>query len=193
MDLNSDPFKIAELMKDFHQPWGFCGGWAIDLYTGNQTRPHKDVDISVLRRHQREAFDYLLSYDWMLEKAYNGKLSPLVKDEYVHLPIHGIWCKNTKHDPNFLELLLNESDDTNFYFRRDLSITAEINKVFIQTKSGLPILTPEIVLLYKSKDVDKENESDFQNVLPYLNKTQKDWLRSALNKLYSEHRWQAQL
>lgn len=193
LNLNSDPFKIAELMEDFRAPWGFCGGWAIDLFIGTNTRPHKDIDIAVLRRHQKDVYRHLMDRGWTLEKAQDGKLTPLAPNEFVELPVHGIWCKNIGFEPDFLEILLNEADKDYFYFRRDFSVTLEINKVFIQTPAGLPILTPEIVLLYKSNDYGQENEADFQNVRPFLNEIQKNWLKSALHKIYAAHPWQTRL
>lgn len=45
-------WNVAHLLADFGRPWGFCGGWAIDLFLGQEIRPHKDIDVAVLRRDQ---------------------------------------------------------------------------------------------------------------------------------------------
>lgn len=187
---DSPPFKIAGLMKDFPQNWGICGGWAIDLFIGSQTRQHKDIDIAILRRHQLEIYKYLSTRNWKIEKAHNGNLIPVAAYEFIELPVHGIWCKNDNYEPNFLEILLNEADKDYFYFRRDFSIKLKLKRTFIQTESKLPVLAPEIVLLYKSKYFNQEfNQSDFEKVLPFLNTHQKEWLKKALEKISPGHIW----
>jgi hypothetical protein len=188
IDLNAEPFRIAQLMRDFHQPWSFCGGWAIDLLLGEQTRQHKDIDIAILRQHQLDARSYLMARGWTLEKAHKGKLSPWTGDEFVQLPVHAIWCKNPDYNPSFLEILLNESEGDYFCFRRERSITLELNQVFVRSGIGLPVLAPEVVLLYKAKEAES-NEADFCNGLPLLNDKQRKWLRQSLLRLYPEHKW----
>lgn len=42
--------QIATLLSPLPITWGFCGGWAIDLALNHITRPHKDVDVAILRR-----------------------------------------------------------------------------------------------------------------------------------------------
>jgi len=37
-------------MRGYRAPWGFAGGWAIDLLVGASTRPHADVDVALLRQ-----------------------------------------------------------------------------------------------------------------------------------------------
>lgn len=187
---SSEPFRIADLMRGFHHPWAFCGGWAIDLFIGHQTRPHKDVDITILRQHQHAAHTYLSSGGWYLEVAHNGELTPWNGKEFLRLPLHTIWCKNPDNDPSFLEILLNEADDRYLYFRRDKTIKIERERAFVETASGLRIFAPEVVILYKAKDAnDKENELDFRNVREQLSEKQREWLREGMNKMYSGHEW----
>ena len=40
------------LIKTFTRPWFVCGGWALDLFIGKQTREHHDLDIGIFRRDQ---------------------------------------------------------------------------------------------------------------------------------------------
>lgn len=181
---------IATLLATVPISWGFCGGWAIDLFLNRMTRSHKDVDIAVLRADQYTIFDFLRQGGWMLEKAVNGILTPLQENEFLMPPIHTIWCRNVGSHPDFLEMLLNESEGDEFLFRRDCSISCPLNKAFIVSASGFPILAPEIVLLYKSSDAtDEGNRLDFQLALPMLNIQRRRWLAGALNKFEPEHEW----
>jgi len=65
---------IAALLSPLSETWGFCGGWAIDLFLNRITRSHKDVDIAILRTDQGTVFDFLRQRGWILEKAVDGSL-----------------------------------------------------------------------------------------------------------------------
>lgn len=182
--------NIAALLTSLPVTWGFCGGWAIDLFLNSITRLHKDVDVAILRTDQSIVFDFLRQRGWILEKALEGTLIPLQEGEFLTLPIHTIWCRHTSHYPDFLEVLLNESEGDQFLFRRDRSLQYPLNKAFLTSPSSLPILAPEIVLLYKSNDLkNADNSQDFQHTLPMLSDQRKQWLAEALQKLSPEHEW----
>ena len=186
----SNVIQAVKIITDYDRPWAVCGGWAIDLSLNRVTRHHKDVDFVVLRRDQLVIQEHFLSRGWTLEKAVGGQLVPWQIGEWINLPIHVIWCKNPKASPDFIELLFNEVDEVNFLFRRDHSITLTLGKMIISTASGIPILAPELVLLYKSANAEDSSAStDFKNVLPKLSSETRDWLAAALRKLYPDHIW----
>jgi hypothetical protein len=189
-DAFGDPARVARLMRGYPHRWGICGGWAIDLLLNRVTRHHKDVEIAVWRRDQLVLRSHLASRGWMMEKAVKGGFEPWREGEYIELPVHGLWCRNPDHDPDFLEVLLNEADEERFLFRRDMSISLDIGRAFVWTESGLPILAPEIVLLYKAKPVgDEVNEADFRVCLPHLDASRRAWLENALQHMYPGHPW----
>src|SRR6185312_13393966 len=176
--------SIATLLSPLEIPWGFCGGWAIDLFLNRITRSHKDVDIAVLRTDQRLIFDFLRQRGWLLEQAVAGKLYPFQEDEFLTLPIHAIWCQKADYRPAFLEVLLNESDKDQFVFRREHSIRCRLEEAFSISPSGFPILAPEIALLYKSSAPSAlSNRLDFESVLPRLSVQKRRWLIQALQSL----------
>ena len=185
-----DVFQASKLFEDYDCPWAVCGGWAIDLFLNHVTRPHKDIDFAVLRKDQLVIQEYLSVRGWTLEKAVNGQLVPWRVGEWISLPVHTIWCKNPKASPDFVELLFNEIDEANFLYRRDPSITRPLEKMIVSSASGIPILAPEIVLLYKSKNVEgSPYVGDFKKVLPNLSNEARDWFAAALKKLYRNHIW----
>jgi hypothetical protein len=180
----------VKFLADYDRPWAVCGGWAIDLFLNCVTRPHKDVDFAVLRKDQLVIQEYLSTRGWTLEKAINGQLLPWQVGEWINLPVHTIWCKNPNASPDFVELLFNEVDESNFHFRRDTSITLPVDKTVISSPSGIPILAPEIVLLYKSKNVETSPYvGEFKKVLPKLSHEARDWFATALKKSYTNHVW----
>ena len=184
--------KVGLLLCDLQCQWFICGGWAIDLFLNRITRNHKDIDIAIARNDQLKVQEYLKQRGWILEKAINGKLSPWIDREWLALPVHTIWCKKDKYDPDFVEVLLNEIDEDQFRFRRDQSITVALEQMFFKTSSGLPVLAPEIVLLYKS-NCPEEYEDDFQNTVKSLAEEKRIWLRMALSKLFGQHPWLGRL
>jgi hypothetical protein len=182
--------QAVKLLADYDRPWAVCGAWAIDLFLNRVTRPHKDVDFAILRKDQLIIQEYLLSRGWTLEKAVSGQLIPWQAGEWISLPAHTIWCKNPKSSPDFIELLFNEVDEVNFHFRRDASITLPLERMIISSPSAIPILAPEIALLYKSKNVERSPYvGDFKKVLPNLSYEARYWFATALKKLYRDHVW----
>jgi hypothetical protein len=55
--------------------------------------------------------------------------------------------------------------------------------------AGIPILAPEIVLLYKAGDPKEKDEADFDAVVPRLSAAQREWLAHALERCHPEHSW----
>jgi hypothetical protein len=186
----SEVIQAVKLFTDYDRPWAVCGGWAIDLFLRHVTRPHKDLDFAVLRKDQLVIQKHLLSHGWTLEKVVSGQLVPWQSDEWLSLPVHIVWCRNPEASPDFIELLFNEIDETNFLYRRDTSVTLPVEKMIISSASGIRILAPEIVLLYKSlKPEDPSAAMDFRNILPKLSTEKCAWLARSLRKLYRDHVW----
>lgn len=58
---------------------------------------------------------------------------------------------------------------------------------------GVPVLNPEIVLLYKAQRPRPVDEQDFKQAHAALSAEQRRWLRSALMVCYSDHPWSSHL
>lgn len=154
-------------------------------------RVHKDIDISIQRRHQLDAQAYFVAKGWTLEIAHDGKLSAWEEGVYLEPPYHTIWCKHKEESPDFLELQLDDGDDEHFIFRRDTVIKRVWSKAIqVTEKDGMPFLAPEITLLYKSKTPDDStNQFDFERMKPILSDEQNAWLQKSIRRLYVEHPW----
>lgn len=182
--------NVMQMMRGYPHSWCVGGGWAIDLFVGCVSRSHKDIDIAIWRQDQLVLRSFLVAQGWSVEKAFEGELFPWENNEFLELPIHGVWCRNPDSQPDFLEILLNESNGQNFLFRRDPSITYPLERVIVMSNLGIPVLAPEIVLLYKAKNSSRaENQSDFETVISYLNCDRRNWLRKSLKKIHPSHHW----
>lgn len=183
---------ILGLFADYPHLWAVCGGWAIDLYLNRQTRPHADIDIALERRRQLDAQTYVLARGWTLAVASQGQLIPWQVGEWLDLPIHSIWCRHPSHQPDFVELLLNEIDDEAFSFRRDPTLTRPRHQAILTSAAGIPILAPEIALLYKStRPTEGHNTDDFRACLPTLSPDARAWLHNGLTRQDTHHLWLA--
>jgi hypothetical protein len=96
------------------------------------------------------------------------------RQRFVLAETSDVGCRrHASAEPDFLEPLLDEIDDRFYRFRRDQAVTLGLNEAFIRASSGLPILAPEIALLYTSKDLDAKSWADFHAALPALDAEQR--------------------
>ena len=177
--------SIKAFMSAFHKPWFIAGGWAIDVFIGQETREHADIEIGMFRHDQMDLQHYL--NQWRFEKVIKGTLHPW-KQEFLQLPIHELHATNTLGGYK-LEILLNEKENGLWKFRRCPEITRPLNAVWSTSHLGIPYLNPEIVLLYKAKNTRSKDHQDFLNVKDFLHQEQKAWLREAIQLHEPEHIW----
>lgn len=185
------PLKVTDLMREFEPDWFVAGGWAIDLFLEKETRRHEDIEIVVFRRDQLALQNHL--GDWILRKAAKGVLTSWKSGEFLEPPVHEIHCQKLSGELRQLEVLLNEADGKDWFFRRNQRITKPISELHLTTVSGIKSLCPEVVLLYKSKNPRAKDEQDFKAAVKYLNPEAKRWLRDALSICRPEHHWLSNL
>ncbi len=190
--MNDVTFQRAiNLLQTCDIQWAVCGGWAIDLYLDQQMRDHKDLDVTIKRSDQLHMQSFLLSRGWTLQKVDSGELHDWEQGEYLNLPIHNVWCSHPNFPPNYLEILFSEAHNNIYKFRRNPQIQLPLDRAFIPSASNIPILAPEIVLLFKAKtsDTNPSYQHDFEVILPLLTTIQREWLRQAIQDTYGNHHW----
>jgi len=168
--------------------WWIAGGWAIDLWLGRTTREHADLDVAILRRSQHAFWARLA--DWDLNLATSpGVLEPWPADADVPVPLHAVWCRPNRTSDWAFELLLNDSNETHWLFRRDHAVRMPLAEIVGISDDGIPYLVPEIVMLYKAKNVREHDVQDFEATLPSLGPAQRAWLRDAIAVVHPGHTW----
>jgi len=60
---------------------------------------------------------------------------------------------------------------------------------FSASPTGVPVLSPEVVLLFKTKSPREKDECDFQNMREALDASRKQWLQDSLNACDPNHLW----
>ncbi|RBP90056.1 hypothetical protein DFO70_110162 [Cytobacillus firmus] len=70
-----------------------------------------------------------------------------------------------------------------------MRISLPINSVWSYSKTGIPYLNPEIVLLFKAKNTRDKDHLDFIAINDYLDAEKKHWLRTVLETHEPGHKW----
>jgi hypothetical protein len=187
------PEKVATMLASVEAPWYVAGGWAIELFLGEQRREHEDLEIAV----PNSRFDeFLPSLDGLELFVITGprEATPieLARDRLEET--HQTWVREPSTGRWRLDVFREPSDGDTWIFRRDASIRMPYERVIDWTDDGIPHGRPEIILLYKAKHADRErDQGDFGAVLPMLEPARRRWLAEALEVVHPGHPWLAEL
>jgi hypothetical protein len=179
-------------MRGFAAPWWVAGGWALDLWLGRATRDHQDLDVAVLRGDQRKLYATLRRWE-LYYATTDHRLLPLRPGQWLEPPLHGVWARRAPDAPWLCEFLLNEHEGADWLYRPNPAVRMPLAEMGGVISGGIPILVPEIVLLYKAHERTENDEADFQAALPHLWPSAMAWLLRALEETTPEHPWTAQL
>ncbi|MYL54930.1 hypothetical protein GLW08_16470 [Pontibacillus yanchengensis] len=190
---NWDPITVSEINEVFSKipiNWCIAGGWALDIHISKKTRVHKDIDVIIFREDQQVLYHYL-NGAWDLYKAENGKLVSWKQGEYLG-STNDIWVSKDAYSSWAFQIMLVDTDNDEWIYRRDKSIRASKEKIMHKSQDGIPYIKPEIQLLYKAgaSIIRNKDLQDFQNILPFLDTREKEWLKDAINKQFPcGHSW----
>ncbi|HVE76659.1 MAG TPA: amino acid transporter [Actinomycetota bacterium] len=202
---NWDPILLNELptlLRAAGKPWWIAGGVAIDMFLGRTTRPHRDVDIAVLRIDQLDFQRALAGWDLQVPVDWEGepeKSKVLFRrwapGEFLDRDVSQAWCRRTPSSPWSFELLYAHGNHETWKFKKDESIQLPLPAISSISTEGLPYLNPEIVLLHKSVSTYQAptTEPDFEVTLPHLTPGQKIWLSEGLRRVSPDHPWLTRL
>ena len=156
------------------------------MFVGRQSRPHKDLDIGILRRDLPQVLSALSG--WEFFEAKGGELfGPLTTD--AREDVNSLWGRRAHTSEWVLELMLDNSEGDQWVFRRDRRIRRALGTVIRYDLEHTPYLAPEIQLLYKASHIRAEDNSDFDRVIGYLDDPSRRWLSGALSQLDQNHQW----
>jgi Aminoglycoside-2''-adenylyltransferase len=179
--------KLATLFDGITTPWTIVGGWAIDLWLGQQTRSHKDIEISILRDDIKIFQNSLTEIDFFC--AGSGKLTALAPNQTPEHAVHQVWCLDRTQQQWRLDIMMEPGTQEEWVFRRNPIIKRPRSKMTSKTPTDIPFLNPAGVLLYKAKHVRGKDEHDFDQVAQKLQPSDKDWLIGALQVEHPNHHW----
>jgi hypothetical protein len=181
------PSVVAQRLAGLDAPWCVAGGWALDLFRGAQTREHGDLEIAVPA--DRFAEVALRFPDCEFHVAGGGHVVPL-SDEALR-EHHQTWARERATGAWRLDVFREPHEGDTWICRRDARIRRPYAQIVEHDLDGIPYLAPEVVLLFKAKNVRDKDLTDLRWVLPLLDAGRRTWLRDALDLVHPGHAWRA--
>lgn len=217
------PFALVKQADAFLRAGGFAyaigGGQAIDLFLGYESRVHGDIDVIAFWDERDRIIQFMWEHGFHVCEMLGGgrvhHITDLARQRYVkrNLCCFRDGCPLVKAYPpdedgcgrfeffhtgqtelDFIEFLFNDKSATHFIYARDREIQRALDKAVLDA-DGVPYLAPELCLLYKSTDTEREGyQQDFELASAVLDGEQRAWLQRALERCYPhEHKWLAAL
>jgi len=181
------PCILHEHMREFAMPWFIAGGWALDLFLGEVTRPHCDIEFLIFREDETALQRHLSGF--ALRQIANGKEVPWPDGQPIDGSIHQLRARRGDFE---FDIFLAKSDRHRWYYRRDRRISIPRGNVGMMSRSGLPILAPEVVLLFKAKHLLPRDQADFERVYPLLSCEAREWLMTGIELAHPDCLWKQQ-
>jgi hypothetical protein len=188
------PEQAYSLFNARSEKWWIAGGWALDLFLDTQIREHEDLDIAILRQDERVFRAHL--QDWEIWPGLGKGIlegNPIKHYEELSKELGAMWCRSSRDAEWAFELLLNEFENDEWVFKRDPNVRKPFEELNLTTVKGIPYLNPEIVLLFKAKNMLDKDQQDFEQVGPKLSQEAREWLGGAIRIVHPNHQWLEEL
>jgi len=189
------PRDVQELFAGVAFPWWLAGGWSLDQLAGHQTRAHGDTDVLVLRPDAARVRAQLRAWDvHVADPPGAGMLRPWPEDETLPPALHDVWCRSAPEGPWRLQVMVDDVEGDDWVYRRNRRVRRPVATLGGRASApGLPVLSPDIQLLYKSAHLRPKDEADIARFAPLLDAAERAWLHAALRTVSPDHPWLRQL
>jgi hypothetical protein len=165
--------------------WYVTAGWAVDLFLGEVTRPHSDVEIGIPSAHFDELQRLLSDLQfWVVGDGCRFVVSKKTLAEHFQT-----WGWSAPDDAYVLDVFRDPHEGESWLCRRDLDLRRPYADVIRHNGAGIPYEAPEIVMLFKAKHQRDKDERDWALVHPRLDDAAVAWLRGALSRLHPGQPW----
>lgn len=199
--------------------YAFCGGYAIDLFLGYESRKHGDIDVLAYWPDRDAIILYMQSLGFQIYEMLGGGKAHHITDlqDQQRVKRNIFCCKNEcelvdiwkteenevynvdfhhigQSQLNFIEFLFNDRTDSEFLYARDHNVKRKLQDAILSNQD-MPYLAPEICLLYKSTDTEREGyQQDYQLASSRMDREQLAWLNKALYDIYPQgHKWNSEV
>ncbi|HWV24249.1 MAG TPA: hypothetical protein VNZ58_08660 [Thermomicrobiales bacterium] len=179
------PHGVASIFARYPGRWWIAGGWSLDLFVGYPSRPHEDIDVLILRADI--GYFHQLLPDWTIMAADPpGSLRHWEAGTPLPDHVHDIWCRPGGADRWALQIMVMDSVRDRWLFRRDHRVSGLLTDLD-DIRDGIPILAPEVQLLYKAKVPHRPKDlADLRRMIPKLDRERQTWLRQRVALLYPD-------
>jgi hypothetical protein len=183
------PAEVAQRLATVSVPWCVAAGWALDLFRGETTRAHSDLEIAVPAAGFPAIRAALPELEW--QAAGSGLLFPA--DHAAFDLTHQTWGRSSDSGRYRVDVFREPHQGRIWICRRDPLIRRPYETLISRSRDGIPYLAPEVVLLFKAKGCRPKDLADFMGALPLLTPAARDWLADALRLVHPGHAWLALL
>ncbi|MBE8473792.1 nucleotidyltransferase domain-containing protein [Streptomyces justiciae] len=180
------PEQVADRLDGIDAPWCVAAGWALDLFRGEQSRPHGDLEIAVPVARFPELRDRFAGHAW--DAVGWGRVWEGAGHE-VLAATHQTWLRDPVSGRYLFDVFREPHEGGMWVCRRDESLRLPYDEVIERTPDGIPYLAPELVLLFKAKGSRPKDQADFEGVLPLLDRSRRERLGEWLRRVHPGHPW----
>ncbi|MBB2946716.1 hypothetical protein FB565_006484 [Actinoplanes lutulentus] len=180
------PQAVAQRLAGTTVPWYVAAGWALDLFRGEQTRHHHDIEIAVPAARFPEIRSHFPEFT--VDAVGTGRIWESAGPEALSATWQ-TWLREPGTGRYLLDVFREPHDGETWICRRDETIRRPYAEIIRHTPDGIPYLIPELVLYFKAKHVGEKDEADFRGVLPLLSDTQRERLSGLLARAHPAHPW----
>jgi hypothetical protein len=208
--------ELVEFLSPMKCEWFVVGGWAIDLHLKRMTRQRGDLDISVPYCQRRSCLQFFLDQEWQIEGKLGDGFKTLFNLEDYSDEMRYFWSfprgsdfvrvyvddkgsrrlaydRSLQSELDYIEVFFERVEGGQFLYRRDRRVKRPVALAILE-RDGVKYLAPELVLLYKSKDLSGKNMADFEAIVSFLGGEGRAWLMEALSQVYGKlHPWVGRL
>ncbi|MFC5216631.1 nucleotidyltransferase domain-containing protein [Streptomyces coerulescens] len=184
------PEQVAERLLGVDAPWCVAAGWALDLFRGEQSRAHGDLEIAVPAAGFSEIQARFPGY--VFDAVGSGRVWAAAEAEEL-AATHQTWLRDPASGRFLFDVFREPHEGGTWICRRDDTLRLSYDEIIERTADGIPYLVPELVLLFKAKAPRPKDEADFDGVLPLLGRARRDTLAAWLERVYPGHPWLAKL
>ncbi len=207
--------EADELLKNGGFQYAVCGGFAIELFLDKTVRNHGDIDISAFWDERDKIILYMQSLGWSVYELCGGGMAHYITDVSNQLKTkRNIFCMtndcsivsltptneadmfvvdfdhNGQEHLTFIEFLFNNAENGRFLYARNHAVFLPLARAIL-SRDGIQYLAPEMVLLYKSTDTERDGyQFDYDAAMEMMSDEQKKWLHDALTVMNpAGHKW----
>ncbi|WP_436536078.1 nucleotidyltransferase domain-containing protein [Actinoplanes sp. HUAS TT8] len=184
------PNEVAEHLAGTAAPWCVAAGWALDLFRGEQTREHGDIEIAIPAVSFPDIRGRFPGY--IFDTVSDGRIwEDATPDELA--ATHQTWLRDPVTGNYLLDVFREPHQGDTWICRRDETIRLPYRDIIHHAEDGVPYLAPELVLLFKAKHVRPKDQADFDGTVPHMSSEQRATLAELLARVHPGHRWLAGL
>ena len=187
MEVPQSVAKVGIQMARVPCVWSLCGGWAVDVWLGRETREHLDVDVACFRDDEQTLYRHLAGWKLIAHDTDDADHSIPWDGHPLRFPAH---LHAGADDPPKREVQLNEREGDTWLLNREPRVMLPVERFALSSPLELPVMAPEAVLFYKSLGTRRaHDEHDFDELLPVLHGDRRDWLAASVAALDADHPW----